>query len=71
MLSKDDSLSSSVSWKHVKSRFRGSSAYSAVEKSSQREELFKLYLETLDREKVCGAVCRRLLCVYQCVWVGM
>jgi transcription elongation regulator 1 len=52
MLSRDGSLSSSVTWKHVKSHFRGDPAYSAVEKSSQREELYLQYLETLDLERI-------------------
>ena len=66
MLSRDGSLSSSVTWKHVKSHFRGDPAYSAVEKSSQREELYLQYLETLDLERVCVCVC---VCACVCVCI--
>ena len=52
MLSEDNSLFPGLVWKSVKSSFRKDPRYKVVEGSSQREDLFKQYLEQLETQRV-------------------
>ena len=54
MLSEGKPASLGSPWKVVKKDFHHDPRYKAVEGSKHREELFRQYLESLVREKVCS-----------------